>query len=176
MPQEFCSAILKTTDVAGTIEWYRGVGFEVRGIFPDTGEPTWCEVSRDGVILQFLGGETPWPGPPNFTGTLYFYPESVGAVYDQIKDHTTPAWGPEVREWGARELGLQDPNGYFLTFTSPPIPLDLGRAYGSPSRSIPTSRARSAESSSQSIRSSADDFGRRPGYRSRREQRARDDF
>jgi hypothetical protein len=42
-----------------------------------------------------------------------------GAVYDQIKDHTTPAWGPEVREWGARELGLQDPNGYFLTFTEP---------------------------------------------------------
>jgi hypothetical protein len=27
--------------------------------------------------------------------------------------------GPENREWGARELGLQDPNGYFLTFTEP---------------------------------------------------------
>jgi hypothetical protein len=113
------TAILKTTDVAGTLEWYRRVGFEVRGVFPESGEPTWCEVARDGVVLQFLGGETPWPGPPTFTGTIYVRPESVEAVYEQVKGHTTPAWGPEVREWGARELGLQDPNGYFLTFTEP---------------------------------------------------------
>ena len=57
--------------------------------------------------------------PPAFTGTLYFHPVSVQALYEEIKDRLTPAWGPEVREWGARELGLQDPNGYFLTFTEP---------------------------------------------------------
>ena len=113
------TAILKTTDVAGTIEWYRRVGFEIRGVFPQTGDPTSCEVARDGLILQFLGGETPWPGPATFTGTFYLYPDSVDAVFEQIRDHTPPAWGPEVREWGTRELGLQDPNGYFLTFTEP---------------------------------------------------------
>jgi uncharacterized glyoxalase superfamily protein PhnB len=119
MPGGGCTAILKTTDVVATIDWYRGVGFDVRGVFPDEGEPTWCEVGRDGVVLQFLGGETPWQGPPAFTGTIYFYPESVDAVFEQIKGHATPAWGPEDREWGSRELGLQDPNGYFLTFTEP---------------------------------------------------------
>ena len=103
------SAILKSDDVTRTIEWYRRMGFEIRGVFPESGEPTWCEVARDGVILQFLGGDTPWPGPPSFTGTLYFRPESVDALYEQIKDHTTPAWGPEVREWGTRELGVQIP-------------------------------------------------------------------
>ncbi|HEY7756083.1 MAG TPA: VOC family protein [Actinomycetota bacterium] len=112
-------AMLKTTDVAETIEWYRRMGFEIRDVFPDPGEPTFCEVARDGVILQFLGGETPWPESPAFTGTIYFRPASVEAFYEQIKDHTAPAWGPEVREWGARELGLRDPNGYFLTFTEP---------------------------------------------------------
>ena len=70
MAQEPASAILKTTDVARTIEWYRRVGFEVRDVFPDSGEPTWCEVARDGVVLQFLGGETPWPEPPAFTLSL----------------------------------------------------------------------------------------------------------
>jgi uncharacterized glyoxalase superfamily protein PhnB len=124
MVEERVSAILKTEDVSRTIEWYRQVGFEIREVFPDSAEPTWCEVSRDGVILQFLGGETPWDGPPAFTGTLYFHPESVQALYDEIKDRITPAWGPEVREWGDRELGLQDPNGYFLTFTEP---VDRGR-------------------------------------------------
>jgi hypothetical protein len=112
-------AILKTMDVAGTIEWYGRVGFEIRGVFPATGDPRWCEVARDGLILQFLGGESPWPGPPTFTGTFYVHPDSVEAVFEQIKDHTPPAWGPEVRDWGSRELGLQDPNGYFLTFTEP---------------------------------------------------------
>jgi hypothetical protein len=113
------SAILKSNDVTRTIEWYRRMGFEIRGVFPESGEPTWCEVARDGVILQFLAGDTPWPGPPSFTGTLYFRPESVDALHEQIKDHTTPAWGPEVRYWGTRELGQQDPDGYFLTFTEP---------------------------------------------------------
>jgi Glyoxalase/Bleomycin resistance protein/Dioxygenase superfamily len=119
MSQERVTAILKTEDVAGTIEWYRRVGFEIREVFPDTGDPTWCEVSRDGVILQFLGADTLWEGSPAFTGTLYFYPESVEKLYEKIKDHTPPAWGPEVREWVARELGLRDPNGYCLTFTEP---------------------------------------------------------
>jgi len=58
-------------------------------------------------------------GPPAFTGTLYFHSEGVDAFFEEIKGHTTPAWGPEDRGWGARELGLQDPNGYFLTFTEP---------------------------------------------------------
>ena len=76
------SAILKTEDVAGTIDWYRQVGFEIRDVLPATGAPTWCEVSRDDVIVQFLGGETPWDGPPTFTGTLYFHPASVRALYE----------------------------------------------------------------------------------------------
>ena len=49
---EMVSIILKSEDVARTIEWYRRVGFELRGIYPETGEPTWCELSRDGVVVQ----------------------------------------------------------------------------------------------------------------------------
>ena len=113
------TAMLKSSDVARTIEWYRGVGFEILGIYPDSGEPIWCEVTRDGLVLQFLGGDTPWPEAPLFTGTLYLHPPSVDSVYEEIKEHTTPLWGPEERDWGARELGLQDPDGYFLTFTEP---------------------------------------------------------
>jgi hypothetical protein len=62
------------------------------------------------------------PGParsPSPERTLYFRPESVERPFEEIKDHTEPVWGTEIREWGTRELGLQDPNGYFLTFTEP---------------------------------------------------------
>lgn len=113
------TAILKSTDVARTIAWYERAGFELRGAFPASGEPTWCELERDGVVLQFLGGETPWEGAPVFTGTLYVHPASVDAVHEQIAGHIEPAWGPEEREWGTRELGLRDPDGYFITFSEP---------------------------------------------------------
>jgi hypothetical protein len=36
-----------------------------------------------------------------------------------VKDRVTCEWGVEDREWGARELTLQDPNGYYLTFSGP---------------------------------------------------------
>lgn len=49
-------------------------------------------------------------------------PESVDALQEEIKEHTQPEWGPEVRDWGSRELGLRDPNGHFLTFTEPAEP------------------------------------------------------
>jgi hypothetical protein len=70
-------------------------------------------------FLHFRAGETPWPGPPAFAGTIYFHLESVDGLLEEIKEHTTPAWGPADREWSTRELGRQDPNGYFLTFTQP---------------------------------------------------------
>jgi hypothetical protein len=112
-------AILKTLDIQSTIEWYLAAGFELTGRHPENGVPTWCEVHRDGLVVQFLTGDTPWPGPPTMTGTLYVHPPSVQGVYDQIKERVIPSWGPEVREWGTRELGLRDPNGYFITFTEP---------------------------------------------------------
>jgi hypothetical protein len=113
------NVMLKSEDMAATIAWYERAGFEITGRFPDVGEPTWLEVARDDVVLQFLGGETPWAEPPTLTGTIYLYPESVRAVHEQIRGEIDAAWGPEVREWGMLELGLQDPNGYFLTFTEP---------------------------------------------------------
>jgi hypothetical protein len=111
--------MLKTEAMAATAAWYARVGFEIRGRFPDHGDATWLEVSRDGLVLQFLAGDTPWPGPPTLTGTIYLQPESVDAVFEEIRGDVEPAWGPEDREWGMRELGLRDPNGYFLTFTEP---------------------------------------------------------
>ena len=113
------SAILKAFDVAATIEWYRQVGFEVRGVFPDEGEPTWCELSRDGVILQFLGGdETPWPGPPAFTGTLYFHPDSVGALRGDQRPHRA-CMGTRGPRMGYPRARLEGSQWLLPTFTEP---------------------------------------------------------
>jgi hypothetical protein len=116
------SLILKANDVAATAAWYELVGFEVRGSFPDDA-PTWVEVARDDLAVQSVSGDTPWPEPPRLTGCLYVRPPSVRAVHDEVKDRVECPWGVEERPWGARELTLTDPNGYYVTFTEP---LDAG--------------------------------------------------
>ena len=109
------AAILKTRDMAETIRWYAAAGFEVRDRVP-ADDPVWCEVARDGLVLQFLSGETPWLGAPMLTGCLYLYPPSVAAVAAELKGRVDLPFGIEEREWGRRELVLHDPNGYYLTF------------------------------------------------------------
>ena len=108
-------AILKTHDMVETIRWYAAAGFDVRDRLPDD-NPTWCEVARNGVVLQFLSGDTPWLGAPTLTGCLYLYPPSVAAVAEELKGKVDLPFGVEERDWGRRELVLQDPNGYYLTF------------------------------------------------------------
>jgi catechol 2,3-dioxygenase-like lactoylglutathione lyase family enzyme len=107
--------ILKTLDMAETIRWYTATGFELRDQFPDSG-PAWCELARDDLVVQFLSGETPWPGAPAMTGCLYIHPPSVTAVHDELRGTIDLEWGIEDRDWGRRELVVRDPNGYFLTF------------------------------------------------------------
>jgi hypothetical protein len=43
----------------------------------------------------------------------------ASSVQRRWRRSSEPAWGPEVREWGTRELGLQDPNGYSVMNAGP---------------------------------------------------------
>lgn len=111
---------LLVKDMTETLAFYRKLGFELSGCHPDQGDPTWAEVARDGVLLQFHT-EPPCGTPPEpvCSGTLYFYPESVDALADELRTKVEFSWGPEVMEYGMKEFGVQDPNGYYLAFTEP---------------------------------------------------------
>lgn len=115
MAQDRAVAILKTRDMTETIRWYTAAGFVLRDHLPGR-DPTWCELARDDLVVQFLAGDTPWAGTPAMTGCLYVYPASVDAVHDELSGVINLEWGLEDRDWGRRELVLRDPNGYFLTF------------------------------------------------------------
>lgn len=106
-------AILGCTDPEATVGWYRAAGFEVRQI-----GPLLHEVTRGDLILHFLGGATPWPGPPALTGCFYVHVPDVDAVAAQVSGTIEAEWGVEDRDWGARELVLRDPDGYHITFTT----------------------------------------------------------
>jgi uncharacterized glyoxalase superfamily protein PhnB len=109
-------AILKVVDVDRTIEWYEAAGFALQGRV--VGDQTdWCELGRDGTVIQFLAGETPWNGAPGLTGCLYVHVDDIHAVFSGLRAPVTWEWGVEDREWGAREIVLQDPDGYIVTLT-----------------------------------------------------------
>ena len=111
---------LLVKSIAETLSFYRKLGFELTGCHPDQRRPTWAEVSRDGVLLQFHT-EPPCgtPAEPVCSGTFYFYPDSVIALAEEFRGKVGFAWGPEVMPYGMREFGVQDPNGYYLAFTEP---------------------------------------------------------
>jgi catechol 2,3-dioxygenase-like lactoylglutathione lyase family enzyme len=111
---------LLVKDMAETLAFYQSLGFELAGCHPDQQRATWAEVVRDGVALQFHT-EPPCGTPPApiCSGTFYFFPEDVGALAEELRGKVDFAWGPEVMEYGMREFGVQDPNGYYLAFTEP---------------------------------------------------------
>lgn len=113
--------LLKARDLRETIEWYtERLGFCLSGRAPAKGgEPYWCELQRDGVTLMFTNGGGPFPGPPQMTGTLYFYPDDVLALYAELAGRVELEWGPEEMSYGMREFGIRDCNGYYLAFAEP---------------------------------------------------------
>ncbi|MDN5850040.1 MAG: VOC family protein [Nitrococcus sp.] len=111
---------LLVKDMTETLAFYGKLGFELTERHPDHTRPTWAEVRRDAVVLQFHT-EPPCGTPPEpvCSGTFYFYPEDVGALAAEFRGKVAFAWGPEVMEYGMREFGVQDPNGYYLAFIEP---------------------------------------------------------
>lgn len=111
---------LLVRDLAETLAFYERLGFRVTGGGVPRAAATWAEVQRDGVALQFHT-EPPCgtPAAPVCSGTFYVYPESVAALAEEWRGLVAFAWGPEVMEYGMREFGLADPNGYYLAFTEP---------------------------------------------------------
>jgi hypothetical protein len=115
------AAILKVQSVRDSVSWYQRVGFEIDGDPPGE-DDTWAEVAHGSLVLQFLSGETPWPSSPTFTGCFYVHAQSVEEVLENIREAVRPEWGIEHRPWGAVELTIQDPDGYYLTFTQEGAP------------------------------------------------------
>ena len=112
---------LLARDVRETIDFYQDVlGFTLTGKWPDEVDPKWVELSRDDVALQFFA-EAPVgiPKEPIMSGTLYLYPSDVRELAKEWENRVKFAWGPEVMDYGMREFGIRDCNGYYLAFTEP---------------------------------------------------------
>lgn len=111
---------LLARDMSETLAFYRSLGFRISGGGVDTG---WLELTRDEASLQFYSDPpVSTPTSPIMSGTIYFYPSSVDALAAEWKERVKFEWGPEVMDYGMREFGIRDPNGYYLAFTESATP------------------------------------------------------
>jgi predicted enzyme related to lactoylglutathione lyase len=126
--------MLETLDLKATMRfWVDVLGFTVTGTWGhDPDNPTWCNVTRDDVDVMFTtmhthdneeedgdGHDASHPHPaehqPAMTGSIYLYADDVDAYAEAVKSAGgTLAFGPQDFMHGMREIGIADPNGYFV--------------------------------------------------------------
>jgi catechol 2,3-dioxygenase-like lactoylglutathione lyase family enzyme len=118
--------MLEADDVKATVDFYvGGLGFELTGSIPNgDGGYEWVSLRRDGVGFMFVGrhfhdGEVDeeHPARPLITGSLYLNVADVDALAEELRGRNVQLdFGPVDQPHGMREIGVTDPNGYFLVF------------------------------------------------------------
>jgi uncharacterized glyoxalase superfamily protein PhnB len=109
---------LRTWDIPGTIAFYSDIlGFTCKAFDPEWG---WAHLIRDNVALM-LSGPNQHEGDqaPSFTGSLYFTCDDVDDLFSAIKNRVKVSYPIEDFEYGMREFGIYDNNGYLLQFGKP---------------------------------------------------------
>lgn len=113
---------LYTPDVAKAVAFYvEELGFKHTAQWPgEDGAPIWSEVAREGpkgtARIWFFSGEIDGIRGPALSGLVYLFVDDVDAEAARLSDRVVKKWGPEDQEYGLRELGVEDINGYLLCF------------------------------------------------------------
>ncbi|MDT3380608.1 VOC family protein [Labrys neptuniae] len=67
------------------------------------------------ILLAHPNTHLPWQGP-KFTGSIYLDVDNVDELWESLKTRAPIAYPIETMEYGVREFGLLDDNGYQLSF------------------------------------------------------------
>ena len=67
------------------------------------------------IILALPNAHVPWQGP-RFTGSIYLDVDNLDQLWASLKNRARIAYPIETMEYGVREFGLLDDNGYQLSF------------------------------------------------------------
>lgn len=108
------SIALSTEDVARSVEFY----VEQFGFTCNLQTTTFARVRLGAadIMLARPNAHLPWQGP-HFTGSIYLSVDNVDDLWESLKVRDARIVYPiETMEYGVREFGVLDDNGYQLSF------------------------------------------------------------
>jgi len=122
------SPMLETKDMQATMKFYTEVlGFNCNTFSEEWG---WAHFSKDEISLMFSRPNEQRNIPePIMSGSLYITVDDVDSVWDELKYKCSICYPIENFEYGMREFGVFDNNGYLLQFgevINKNIPVDEG--------------------------------------------------
>jgi len=108
-------------EMSKALDFYVGVlGFELTGCYPSKHDAIWAEATFKDAIsparVWFFSHAIDDRPAPAMSGVIYIYVKDAGALAEKLKDKVSFRWGPEDMDYGLREIGIEDPNGYLLAF------------------------------------------------------------
>lgn len=109
---------LHAPDLPATVSFYtEKLGFEQTGSYKeDDGKEIWAEIARGEARIWFFSHALDNVPQTGFSGLLYIFIEDVDEFAATLSQDVKKRWGPETQEYGLRELGIEDCNGYLLVF------------------------------------------------------------
>ena len=109
---------LFTPDLSRAVRFYQEtLGFRQTGSYrDDDGTEIWAEVTLGESRLWFFANALDRQPGPALSGLIYVFVDDVDALAARLAGRVAFEWGPETQEYGLRELGLRDLNGYYLVF------------------------------------------------------------
>jgi catechol 2,3-dioxygenase-like lactoylglutathione lyase family enzyme len=108
--------VLKVSDMQKSVDFYTGVlGFSVAWRAADDGGGENCMLRAGAADLPLSTGSH-LGGTPQFTGTLYFHMAGVQEFFERVKNRAEVVWPLEAMDYGQKEFGIRDGDGYTLAF------------------------------------------------------------
>ncbi|MEA2626424.1 MAG: hypothetical protein QOD06_2469 [Candidatus Binatota bacterium] len=115
MIESLSAVTLGTSDMARSVRFYRGLGFELRHGGEGAAFTTFAVGSS---YLNLVG--RPAGSPIPWWGRVIFHVSDVDAVWDRARAlGLSPSTAPRDAEWGERYFHLSDPDGHELSFARP---------------------------------------------------------
>lgn len=106
---------LYAPDLQATLAFYVDVlGFQQTGGYEDP--PIWAELTRGEARIWLFSHALDDHPAPTFSGLLYVFVDDVDAMAQTLEGRADIRWGPDTQDYGLRELGIADPNGYLIVF------------------------------------------------------------
>ena len=101
-----------------TVHYYvETLGFRQTGSYKEAdGSEIWAEVSLGKARIWFFANALVERPEPAFSGLIYVFVDDVDEIASRLGGRVPFEWGPETQEYGLRELGIKDINGYYLVF------------------------------------------------------------